>query len=266
MSGLIGMSVVRHILIADPHVGILHVQPPVLGVVVEVEQLLIHYSVVDVQEVFNEREDRLVGLEELVKRADLIGQGLVATSAKYGSVVAKVLWFVAVEGDEGVVGFVGGIEFNPKLTHFLEYPNDKAGTFEGAEPLDERHTGRVPNPPGLIVDACPVIPLEIGCQLIELLPCHLRHLSECAELGLGPVGVIDPWVEAGGPLVAPEGVAAVGHDVGKCAVKELEQLIPLSGVVEPSHVTPEPNGIVNDILCGEREREVFRPQSSYSWL
>ena len=62
------------------------------------------------------------------------------------------------------------------------------------------------------------------------------------------MSIIDARVVAGGALVAPHGVTVSGHNVGECTVKELEQLIPLSGVVETCLMTPEPNGIVDDVL------------------
>lgn len=73
--------------------------------------------------------------------------------------------------------------------------------------------------------------------------------------------VVDARVEAGGSLVAPDGGLFVRQDVGERAVEQLEQFIPLSGVVETSVVAAESDSVVNDVLWGEecsrmsRERE-----------
>ena len=60
--------------------------------------------------------------------------------------------------------------------------------------------------------------------------------------------VINAGIEAGCPLVAPEGGGTITECVGKGAVEELEKLIPFSGVVETSCFTSESYGIMDDVL------------------
>lgn len=62
------------------------------------------------------------------------------------------------------------------------------------------------------------------------------------------MSVINARVKAGSPLVAPYRAAAIIYDVSKCAVEELKQLIPLSGVVQSSLVAPEAYGVMDDVL------------------
>ena len=118
-------------------VWLLHVQLPIGRVVVEIKQFLVHYSVVDLQQVFQEGPKRLVGLEESVERPQLLGQCFVAVAPKDGCIVAEILWFVAVEGYECVVDLIGGGKLNPHLTKFLKHSYDIIGTLERIKPLSE---------------------------------------------------------------------------------------------------------------------------------
>lgn len=77
---------------------------------------------------------------------------------------------------------------------------------------------------------------------------------------LWPVEVIDPLEEAGGSLVAPERCVHVGPDVREGAVAQLEQLIPLHGVVGAWLGAAEANGIVHDVLWTNGEHLLWHVQ------
>lgn len=63
--------------------------------------------------------------------------------------------------------------------------------------------------------------------------------------------VIDPLEEAGGTLVAPERRRYVRPEVRKGAVAQLEELVPLHGVVGPRLQAAEANSVVHDVLGTE---------------
>ena len=197
-------------------------ESPVFGVVKEEELLLLHHGQKYFHQVLHECQHWFVGLKEFVEGEDFAGQRAVSSTAEYRAVVPEVSWLIAVERDEGVVGPVRGVEFHTQFPHFLEHPNHKPSTLKSVKPPSEVGLSRAPDPPSLVIDTGMIVPLEVGRQLVELFARHLRHLGEGPVLTLRPVGVVDPGVEARGPLVAPEGVAAVGEHVGKRTVEEFK--------------------------------------------
>lgn len=66
--------------------------------------------------------------------------------------------------------------------------------------------------------------------------------------------IVDPLKEAGGPLVAPERCRHIWPDVGKGAVAQLKELVPLHGVIDPGLQAAEADGIVHDVLGTETGR------------
>ncbi len=62
--------------------------------------------------------------------------------------------------------------------------------------------------------------------------------------------VVDARVEAGSSLIAPQRRRPVFHDVGKGAVEELKEFVPLVGVVQPCLHASEANSIMDDMLEG----------------
>ena len=92
---------------------------------------------------------------------------------------------------------------------------------------------------------------EIHAGFTKLsLTCDLSYFLQGAILG--PVRVIDAVKEAGGSLVAPERCVQLGSEVREGAVTQLEQLVPLHGVVVPRFCTAEPHGIMHDVLGTEQ--------------
>lgn len=65
---------------------------------------------------------------------------------------------------------------------------------------------------------------------------------------LWPVHVINAFKEARRSLVAPEWRVHLRSEVRKCAITQLEKLIPLHGVVDPQFWTAEADSIMHDML------------------
>ena len=57
------MACIRHMFICYSNVRFFHLQLPVGGVIVQVEYLFIDYCVIDLNQVFHEGEEVLVGLK-----------------------------------------------------------------------------------------------------------------------------------------------------------------------------------------------------------